>query len=268
MTVEKYLMYEITTRKAGLRHQAYNLRTLVHEAFELGRVPVISKWYLFGYHNFNNELKTNFSRYFNFQKVSVGNQEVKVVFEDEVTSLERRNFGMSDPVDPNARLAVRQFPPSEGCSWKYHKTSFDIYHDVKIPFSKQVIASGQRLLNEVGSPLTVVHVRRRDVLKKKWRLWFDTRPNNIIRVLKTIDSPHNVYIMSNEPKVSFFDKVGAHYRLTTIRDVPWLMEVQREDNFLAFCIENQLLKMVDKRVTTFGNNTDEAWHGYLSKTKW
>ncbi len=266
---DKYLKYHISTRKAGLRHQAYNLKTLIYESHALGRFPVITKWLLFGYHNFNREVNTDFTKYFDFGGVQIGGLPIKVLMNKDLPPQEDMQiFQITESIDSNVKMAIRQFPPSEGCSWKYIDTDFDIYHKVTIPYSKEVITLAGKLLQEIGSPFTVVHVRRRDVLKKKWRLWWDTRPKHIISVLDQIQSPKNVYVMSNELKSGFFNAIGKRYELTTLKNVPWLIEVQKEDNFLAFCVENQLLKMAHKKITTFSDNTDEEWDGFLSKAKW
>tara|TARA_Y100001972_G_scaffold129145_1_gene194511 strand:- start:2353 stop:3159 length:807 start_codon:yes stop_codon:yes gene_type:complete len=266
---DKYLKYQITTQKAGLRHQAYNLKTLIYESYILGRVAVISKWHLFGYHNFRKGVDTDFEKYFDFQGVRIEGKKPQIELEKNIGRIEvEQEYQMNDSIDPLAVMAVRKFPPNEGCSWKYLKTDFDIYHKVKIPYSKEVVTLAQKLRKEIDYPLTVVHVRRRDVLKKKWRLWKDTRPKNILNVLKKIGSPNIVYVMSNETKEGFFDEISRDYKLKLIQNIPWLSDIQKEDNFLAYCIENQLLKMADKKVTTFSDNTDEEWDGFLSKATW
>ncbi len=266
---EKYLKYRITTQKAGLRHQAYNLKTLIYESYTLGRVAVISKWHLFGYHNFKKGIDTDFAKYFNFQEVQIEGIKPQVKLERDLKAIKyEQEFHMDDLIDPHAVMAVRSFPPNEGCSWKHLKTDFDIYHKVIIPYSKEVVDLAKKLYEEIDSPLTTVHVRRRDVLKKKWRLWKDTRPKNIIKVLEEIGSPENVYIMSNETKKGFFNEISRYYKLSVIENIPWLSNIQKEDNFLTYCIENQLLKMSDKKVTTFSDNTDEDWDGFLSKATW
>ncbi len=266
---DKYLKYQITTQKAGLRHQAYNLKTLIYESYTLRRVAVISKWHLFGYHNFKKGIDTDFERYFNFQEVEIDGIKTQIELERKLGRIKgEHEFYMGDSIDPQAVMAIRKFPPNEGCSWKYFKTDFDIYHKVVIPYSKEVMRLAQKIRDGIDGPFTVVHVRRRDVLKKKWRLWTDTRPKRIMQVLKDIDSPRNVYIMSNETKNGFFKRISKYYKLTLIEDIPWLLKLQKEDNFLAYCVENQLLKMADKKVTTFSDNTDENWDGFLSKSTW
>ncbi|MBV6642943.1 MAG: hypothetical protein KI791_19660 [Cyclobacteriaceae bacterium] len=269
---ERYLKYEITTRKAGLKHQAYNLKTLIFESDALGRIPVISKWHLFGYHNFKKGIDTDFTKYFDFTKVQINDKHVKVLLEKDLKPPKSSHeYLPGEFISPEAEMAIRKFPVNEGGSWKYVKVLQDRYQEInlsiKIPYSKSVLDLADKLFHEIGDPMTVVHVRRRDVMKKNWRLLWDTKPKNILRKLIEVDSTRNVYIMSNEPRSSFFDSLKAHYNLTTIADYDWLKQIQKEDNFLAFCIELQLLKMATKKITTFSNNTDEDWDGYLSKAK-
>jgi len=268
----RFLKYTITTHKAGLKHQLYNLKTLIYEAQRLGRIPIISSWHLFGYHNFKKGISTDFKKYFDLDKISIGGKHIEVAFEGDTTiPMESTEYKAGAQIDPKVPFAVRVFTPNNGCSWKFVEVEGDKYKEislgVKVPYSNEVVELANRLSTEIGQPLTVVHVRRRDVLKKQFRLWTDTRPKNILKVLDRVGSDKNVYIMSNELKKHFFDKISNHYNLTTINDVEWLAEIQRQDNFMAFCIENQLLKLANKKVTTFSNNTDENWDGFLSKAK-
>lgn len=262
---EKYLKYRITTTKAGLKHQSYNLKTLIAESYMTGRIPVISKLHLYGKHNFGKGLSTNLGEYYSLENISLKNSIQRIAYEEELASTPVQ-IPYNNPIPENEKFVEKVFPAWEGCSWKYVDSSFDIYHEVKLPYLNTLNALANQVISKLGENYACVHVRRGDVLKffsRYRRLWLDTRPARILQVLDKNSSPGNVYIMSNE-KSSFFRFKKSPYKFWLYSDFPTLADIRLEDNYKLFCIENIIMEHAKLRISTF-KDANPLYHDSLSE---
>ena len=266
---KKYLQYNITTRKAGLKHQSYNLKTLIAEACALGRIPVISQVYLYGKHNNGNELYTTLGNYYDLRNIRLKGKKKPICFPQEV-HIEPKFYKFDEVIPSGDEYVVKEFPLNEGCSWKYAKTDYDIYYDVKLPYTKQIEEKAKKVIDKLEKPYSCVHVRRGDVVRslayKYWPLIWDTKPSNIIEKLNENKSPLTVYIMTNERKRSFFDVKNSNYNILLSSDFPILAELSQQDNYLLFCIENMIMENAQLRISTFKDD-NPLYHDSLSNVK-
>lgn len=260
----KYLKYRITTTKAGLKHQSFNLKTLISEAFLTNRIPVISPVSLYGKHNFNKPLESNLSQYFDLENIFLNGQRQQVAYSESI-ELDAFNIKPEDPIPTDEPFVEKVFPQDEGCSWKFVSSPFDIYYSVVLKYQNEIYQKADQLTEILGNDYACVHVRRGDVLKlfsKKWPLFLDTRPKNILKVLSKNASPKNVYIMSNE-KPGFFKFPSTPYRIFLANDFPEIDAIRHIDNYRLFCIESVIMEKAKLRISTFKDN-NPLYHDSLS----
>ncbi len=266
---KKYLQYKITTKKAGLKHQSYNLKTLIAEADALGRIPVISPIYLSGKHNNSNELYTNLENYYDLRNIRLKGKKQPICFPQEI-DIEPKYYKFNEVIPSGDEYVVKEFPLSEGCSWKYAKTDCEVYYDVDLPYTRQIKENAKNVIDKLEKPYCCVHVRRGDVVRslvyKYWPLIWDTKPSSIIEKLDENKSPKTVYVMTNEKKKSFFNFKKSHYKVFLSTDFPFLEIISQQDNYLLFCIENIIMERAHLRISTFKDD-NPLYHDSLSNVK-
>jgi len=262
--MDKYLKYKITTKKAGLKHQSYNIKTLFAEAYLTNRIPVISKIHLYGKHNFDKPLFSDLSKYYEYSETKIMGKPQKYCFEDDL-AISPIQFKYDGKMPQSANYVEKIFPSNEGCSWKFLSSPFDIYYSVTLSYRDEIYQLANQISKALGDNYACVHVRRGDVLKlfsKNWPLFFDTRPKNILKVLIQNSSPEKVYIMTNENQ-SFFNFKESKFQFYLSRHFPGIDRFRKEDNYYLFCIENLIMENAKLRISTF-NDPNPLYHDCLS----
>lgn len=266
--MDRFLQYEILTKKAGLNHQTYNLKTLISEAYCTHRIPVISNMFLFGYHNDGKELCSDLSAYYDFKNVTVKGELYPCIFENELPNgISRTEIMEGLPLDDKQSYILKKFHPQKGQSWSNYKETFSPT-EIVIPYQSHIWEKAQKVVDSIGTEFTCVHVRRRDVLKNHWRVIWHTRPGNIKKVLDSLHSPNDVYVMSDETKKAFFNPLSKYYSIHVYNDYDFLRTVKSEDNYQLFCIEKCIRTMAKYKVSTFDKIGEEDANAFLTMSKW
>lgn len=74
--------------------------------------------------------------------------------------------------------------------------------------------------------------------------------------------------MTNE-RISFFDELKnqSDYSIYFFSDFEILNQIKEEDNYMLFCIENEISKLADKRISTFKTSSVNKYIDYLTDTE-
>ena len=64
--------------------------------------------------------------------------------------------------------------------------------------------------------------------------------------------------MTNEPNANFFRNLKLHYHIFTLSDFKEFQKIKLKDNYLLFCIENEIMNNAKVKIKTFREE------GYLS----
>jgi hypothetical protein len=137
--------------------------------------------------------------------------------------------------------------------------------NIKFSYNENILIISKQISTLLGNYLCI-HVRRTDRITTE-QINKDTSPDNILEKIKKYDNK-NVYIMTNE-EISFFYKLkeqtdyNIFYFFT---DFEILNKIKEEDNYLLFCIENEICNLADKRISTFKTPCVNKYIDYLTET--
>jgi len=249
--MSKYFSIDLTTISAGLTHHIFNLETIIKYCYFNNYKLLIPEFELAGSHNNGKLIKTNLNKYINFDTLKVENKLYKIYFEIE-NKEENNEIIFIDKKKYYGGLLANDPLFSE---LKYIPIKFD-YVDYILNISKNII-------NELKNYLCI-HVRRGDRITNK-QIDIDTSPNNIIKKIKKYDNK-KIYIMTNE-NVDFFNelnKLYPEYNIYFYINFPILIKLKKTDNYLLFCIENEICKYAEKKISTFKTPNHE-YIDYLSE---
>jgi len=238
---------------AGISHQRENLTNFIRLGKTLGYTCILPKLCLSADHNFGKERMSNLTEYFDIsgndilEKLPDNLDEKLIHYYLPTTSVIKK-----DPFFLSKKLVKKDF------IIKYK----DKYYDI-----------AKQILSKLKKPVACVHVRRGDRLKKHKNLNIKTRSNNIIKKLKSLNKPiGTVYIMTNEKKPNFFEKIKEKYNLALYSDFEELKKLKEEDNYKLYITEKCIMELSDIKISTFNtqktrkklyntqlNNDNEGW---------
>jgi len=246
----KYFSIDLSTISAGLTHQLANLRTLIGYCYKYKYILILPHFKLYGFHNNGKDLLSNLSNYIDFTTLTVNNKHFEVVMD-------------RDTIDNKYIIHI------EAKQYHYglleNNDMFKNVECVPIHFSyhENILTISKQISKRLGNYLCI-HVRRTDRITTE-QINKDTSPNNILEKIKKYDNK-NVYIMTNE-EISFFDTLveQTSYNVYFFTDFEILKNIKEEDNYLLFCIENEICDLADKRISTFKTPSVNKYIDYLTE---
>jgi len=239
----KYLKIDLSTISAGLTHQTENFRIIIHYCFINNFKLIKPIFRLDSHHNNNNELKTDLSKYYDLNGITVNGESFKLYDDVDYTyTIEKKSYkyGLinNDPTFQNLK-----------------------YVKVEIPYKKDIIDIANRISSELGDYMCI-HVRRGDRITNN-QIDIDTQPNNIKTVINKYQ-PKSVYIMTNKlNELESLSKIENIYFYTNFN---FLKKIN--DNYYLYCIENNIMEFAKIRCSTFNvklkRKDDKYYHCYLT----
>ena len=246
----KYFSIDLKTFSAGLSHQVANLEILIKYCYKYNYILILPQFKLCGYHNNGKDILNNLSNYIDFKTLNVNNKFFEVVMDGDnidnkyIIHIEAKQYqhGLLDNDDMFKNL---EFVP------------------IKFSYNENILTISKQISKVLGNYLCI-HVRRTDKITTE-QINKDTSPNNILEKIKKYDNK-NVYIMTNE-EISFFDKLieQTNYNIYFFTDFEILKKIKEEDNYLLFCIENEISNLADKRISTFKTPFVNKYIDYLTE---
>jgi hypothetical protein len=238
---------------AGISHQISNLTNFILLAKTLGYTCILPKLCLDGIHNFGKEQMSNLREYIDIS----GNNILENLPENTDTKLIRYYLPKT--------LLIRHDP--------FFKSKKLVKQDFTIKYKDKYYKIAKKILSKLQRPIACIHVRRGDRLKSHKNLNIKTRSENIIKKIKSLNKPiGTVYIMTNERKPNFFEKIKEHFNLALYSDFEELKKLKEEDNYKLFITEKCIMELSDIKVSTFNtqktrkkiyntqlNNDNEGW---------
>ena len=231
---KEYITFKISV-KAGLSHQLSNLNSMLREAYFGNQKLIIPEFYLVAHHNNNNELKTNLSEYYDYDKLKLDgkNYNVYLNLDESVSSSDIEERSISN------QLVIKD--PST--KYPDHKL------DIDLPYNKNIIDIANKISSKLGNYLCI-HVRRGDMLSFKKNLREDTSIENLKKKInKYRNQVDNIYIMTNESDKKYLRELKKIKNLHLFSDFDSLNKI--EDNYYLFCIENSIMKKAKIKISTF-----------------
>ena len=238
-----YFKIDLSTINAGLTHQTANLRTIINYCF-INNLKLIKPIFtLSGDHNNNNELKTDLSKYYDLNGITVNGHLFKLY--DDI----------------NYTYTITKNTYKHGLL--YNNSTFQNLKDVKIdiPYKNDIIEIANQISSELDEYMCI-HVRRGDRITNN-QIDIDTQPNNIINVINKYKTK-KVYIMTNTlnelKTLSNIENIYFYTNFNVLKIV--------NDNYYLFCIENNIMEFAKIRCSTFNvklkNKNNNYYHCYLT----
>jgi hypothetical protein len=242
---KQYIKFKSTV-SAGLSHQTANLMASIKEANYTNKILIVPILSLSKTHN-KVELKSNLSKYYNFEKLMVNNKIMKVEYDDK-------------NIDPKL---INELNIRNELFYKDTQLKFDRNKKISIdlPYNINILNISNKISEKFGN-YCCIHIRRGDMLRLKPNLDKDTQSENIMRIIKKYKFDC-IYIMTNESNLSIYDNIKSKYKVYFYTDFAKLIEEQRNDNYYLFCIENNIMKNATIRISTF-KTTGDYYNNYLS----
>jgi hypothetical protein len=247
----KYFSIDLSTISAGLTHQFGNLRILIQYCCKHKYILILPHFKLYGFHNNGKEIITNLSNYIDFKTLIVYNKTFEFV-------MDRDNIDNKDIIHIKAKK-YRFGLLNNDDMFK----NLECVH-IKFSYNENILTISKQISKLLGNYLCI-HVRRTDRITTQ-QINKDTSPNNILEKIKKYDNK-NVYIMTNE-EISFFDKLKKQtdYNIYFFTDFEILKKIKEEDNYILFCIENEICNLADKQISTFKTSNVYKYIDYLTET--
>jgi hypothetical protein len=242
----KFFHTDLSACNAGLSHQMSNFNTLIRYCYHNNLKLIKPIFTLTGVHNNNKTLKSDLSKYYNLDDLTI---------DDKPFTL----YDYDNNIHNNENTIKYK---AKNSLIRMDKGFADLSGVVNVPYVKEII----NISNYVSSKFNdymCIHVRRGDRITNRQKD-IDTKPNNI----KNIIDKYNiniVYIMTNRVNeikgiVSLVDNVKIYF----YTDFDILKKI--DDNYYLFCIENNIMNSATIRCSTFNTNND-FYHCYLSNHK-
>lgn len=231
----KYLKINLMNYAVGISHQFSNLFAIAAHCTINDLCLIVPYVRLAKEHNNNKEIISNLSEYIKYDTLKIDGVQLKYVFDET-------NIKKEDIIEINKKftwdLVYKDIPfINREC------------HNVSFSYSDKIIDIAKNILNIIGEH-TNIHVRRGDRITSE-QINIDTHPENILEVAKKCNM-QSVYIMTNE-QTEFFNKLKlqSEYKFYFYDDFEILVNIKKEDNYMLFCIENEIANHSTKRVSTF-----------------
>ncbi len=233
----KYLSIDLSSFTCGITNQIANFSVLAFYCYDNDFILILPKFRLYGFHNNNKEIITNLTDYIDFTTCMINGQKLKYVID-------------TNDIDTNDILHIESSIYSGCILTNNDRFKNQKNHCITYNYTTEILHIANEISSILGEYLCV-HVRRTDMLREHPVLEKDTLPENILKKVNLYNN-QKVYIMTNE-KTSFFDQLKnqTEKEFYFYSDFDILKQIKEEDNYKLFCIENEISKLSNKRISTF-----------------
>lgn len=265
---EKYLIHiPKKNHLTGILHQRNNLFALLIEAKYLNRIAIIPHLLLNGKHNNGKNIETSWDKYIDIKNIQSFHPSI---LQDEFDSLNSLPSNLIDEntqpnqiIDENTALIIREHNRYPNYYILINMIGREDWYSQLIDLftsSEKIIEYANIAINSMHN-YHCIHVRRGD--KLNWKqcpgLEKATQPKKLKSfLLKNVPKGENLYIMSNEHKLGYFDLLKNYYTVFTYNLFPEYILLEKEDNYFLFMVETEIMRRAKTKIKTF----EEM--GYLS----
>lgn len=178
---------------------------------------------LAGKHNNGNIIKSNLSKYYDYNNLTVNTKKFEVILDKKsINNQSIRVVNLMNYISKNDK--------------NIHHTNKEI--NINLPYNNSIINKAKQIIN-ILQKFMCIHIRRGDMLKRNKNLNYGTNANGIIHKIQKYNWTHNIYIMTNEKDLSIYDHVIKKFKNKVFfyKDFNILNTI--EDNYYLFCIETK-----------------------------
>jgi hypothetical protein len=236
----KYLKIDVSSLSAGLVHQTKNLNYILYYCYTHNLTPILPEFTFEKSHNNGIEIKDNFTKYYDFDTLTLAGAPFKVIYsdagapEDEILNIPKQHY-KRQILKNNSVFENLETP------------------EINLLYHKNIIETAKKVAQKLGK-YTCVHVRRTDMLTN-WQMIKDTSAKNILSKLAK-QNERTVYIMTDEVDRSHFKRIikNKNYDVFFWDSFEELKSISKNDNFLFYAIENAIMEMATYRIKTFNRS--------------
>jgi len=249
--MSKYFQIDLSEISAGLTHQIGNFMRILLYCNNYNYILIAPIFKLHGIHNNGKHILTNLSDYIDFKTIIVNNKSLEIVFSNE-------NIKNEDIINVEAKTYISGLLVNDDMFKNLECFS------IKFSYNENILNISKEISKQLGDYLCI-HVRRTDRMTTE-EINRDTSPDNILQKIKKYNNK-TVYIMTDE-KISFFDKLKEqkYYSIYFFSDFEILKKIKEQDNYMLFCIENEICNLANKRISTWKTTNVNKYIDYLSET--
>lgn len=233
-----YFIIDLSICCAGLSHQMSNFMSIIRYCYHNKLKLIKPIFILTGKHNNNITLKTDLSKYYDLDRITINGEQFKL-YNNDINNY--KNTIKYKAKNDLVRL-------DNGFS--------NLSGKVDIPYKKDIIDIAKKVSSYLGDYMCI-HVRRGDRITNR-QINIDTLPNNILRIIKDHNSK-SVYIMTNK-----LNELKPLWDIKNIYFYPNFELDKINDNYYLFCIENNIMKFAKIRCSTFKTKNNKYYHCHLT----
>jgi hypothetical protein len=225
-TNKPYFKIDLSKCFAGLTHQKSNLNTILLYCYHNNLKLIKPIFNLTGKHNNNKTLKTDLSKYYDLDGITINGEK----------------FRLYDYDINNDKNTIKY--KAKNYLVRFDSGFSNLVGNVNIPYQKDIINIAKQISLNLGDYMCI-HVRRGDRITNK-QIDIDTQPKNIMKVVNKY-KPKSVYIMTN--KINELRSLSNIKNIYFYTDFNFLESIN--DNYYLFCIENNIMEFAKIRCSTF-----------------
>ena len=170
-----YVLYN-NNINAGLSHLTSNLNAIIKEAYFNNETLIIPMFNLAGKHNNGNIIKSNLSKYYDYNNLTVNNKKFEVILDkNSINTQSIRVVNLMNQLSKNDKNIIH--------------SNKEI--NINLPYNKSIINKPNKLL--ICCKSLCIHIRRGDMLKLKKNLNNDTNANGIIHKIQKYNWTQYLY---------------------------------------------------------------------------
>jgi len=260
-----YLTFSLPPKcGAGLNHHLGNLYCFLNLAYHKKKTLISPFVILDKKHNPPVHLLSDLSKYFQFDSVTVEGNSFPIMA--NTNSIDPKNIEVIDITQKYYDLCGGSLSNSDLFS---SLPDYSMY----IPSNHKIKEMAENVSRIISDKYTCIHVRRGDrVFNLKTgeirdkELHRATSPSSILKLAKTC-SNKKVYIMSDEDPSFFSSLLNSDFDFLFSKDFDFL---NFKDNFFLFQIENEIMQLADKKISTFLVETPKGLYDFslLDRKGW
>jgi len=270
---KKRLFYKNYRPYVGIGHHTWNLRAMITEAYLSKRTLYVPLFRLAHHHNSNKKVISTLSEYYDYTRITVNGNPVEVVFLEPsslwrfqnkhvphtLSLINQKEDSIIKDLSRSSHVLYDNFSPI------YNKKEVKFNsHKVIIPLSSKLETYTKRLTSTLEFEESAwIHVRRGDKLSKTAPY---TNSKSIHKKIQEIaPETQMIYVATDERDLSLFDDLKKYYKVIFYTDIPTFKELEEEDNYKLFLVEQDIRSHFTKRIETFACDSQQV-DGFLCPT--
>lgn len=260
-----YLTFSLPPKcGAGLNHHLGNLYCFLNLAYHKKKTLISPLVSLDGTHNSSRHLKSDLSKYFQFDSVTVEGQLFPII--PNANSINSKNIEVIE-------ISQRFYSLSNGALSNCHMFSSVPDYPRHIPTNNALKEIAKNVAQIISDKYTCIHARRGDRVfnfktgkVRDEELDYATSPENILKFAKLCDNK-KVYIMTDESPNFFSSLLDSEFDFFFCKDFDVL---NFKDNFLLYQIEKEIMQLADKKISTFSVDISKGLYDFslLDRKGW